>query len=315
MSCNKAFCTTKPTTCTEWINFYDDVVIAVNDQMIIKGARGIIFQDEISLFPADENSFCSLDKGKIKMKISSLKLLPKKGEIVLEKPVGSFDDSHHFKSASLILHENEKKISLVEDVFLSSKDVKLSCAKIDVFFNEKEIERIETSKNVKINFLKNKNSSIIAQTPLLFDPSSKEIFTKEEEEFSYIIYQDEEMTIFAKKLFLVLDDNHKIKKATLEKDVYFTSKSENIDSYGLADRIVFTPSSNFISLESSKGKKVLFYRNDNSISLSADKIEILHQKGHLQDKVKGVGTVRFLLNVKEKKLFNDIFLKYKNHYD
>ncbi len=312
MSCNKAFCNINPEK-PELINFYDDVMVDIS-QMHIKGERGIIFKDEILLLPKSENTSCLLEGSKVKINASSLKLLPQKGEIVLEKPVGSYANSCQFKSSSLVLFENEKKLSFLEDVFFKSKEASLSCPRLDLYFNEKEIEKIETSKNVKISFLKNKNSQITSQLPLIFNPLKKEIFSAEEE-FSYIIYQDDEMTIFAKKLFLILDNDHRIQKATLEKDVYFTSKTKDFDSYGLADKVVFLPSSNFISLESSKGKKVLFYRNDNSISLSADKIEIFHQKGHLQDKVKGVGTVRFLLNVEEKKLFNNLFLKYKKHYD
>lgn len=303
LTCNKAFCKTSLNN-SEWFNFYDDVHVKIAEKIDIKGERGIIFQDDISLFPIDENSFCSLEAKKLKINTASIKMDCKKGEITLQKPEGVYDNLFKFCAKSLVLEEN--KLSLQEDVLIVSEENHFTCPKMDLFFNEKGIEKIQTSANVKINFLKNKQAQITSSSPLFFDPLKKEIFTPQD---SSIVYQDGEMTIFAKKIYFYFDEKNKLKKAVLEKDVYFTSKAKNINSYGLADKIVYIPATNFISLEGID-KKVLFFRNDNTISLSADKIEIFHKKGYLQDKVKGIGTVRFTLNPDEKKLFSEQFLKY-----
>jgi lipopolysaccharide export system protein LptA len=66
-----------------------------------------------------------------------------------------------------------------------------------------------------------------------------------------------------------------------------------VNQYILADRVDFIPQTNQMIFKASKGRRVLFFDEENSLEVSAPGLRLLRDKAVRKDTIQGIGDVRF----------------------
>lgn len=272
------------------IEFIGDVTIA-SDILSLFAKKAIFKNDLVEIFPKDPIHYKNLS-------ITSplITIYPKEKRAFIENPDGFIDEDEKifFSSKELLIEEN--LLSFIKKAKIRSQDMTFLSDKIDIFMEDKKIKEITTSKNSSIE-KKNRSFKLTSKEPLRVREnliSSTSTFKKN------IYIQMDGLEITSKSVFLNLN-NSKIGDILLEGDVSCISKKDNKTSFAIADNMLIKKKS--ITLKSLKNKKVLFWGDDDKISISAKKIEILKNP----EMIRGFGSVRFSLNALEKKKLQEVF--------
>ncbi len=85
----------------------------------------------------------------------------------------------------------------------------------------------------------------------------------------------------------------------------FSTRSENKQTFALADALFYHPSTGTITLHGDAPKKVLLWQDDRRLSSPA--IEITRDPKKKTEEIKGIGDVRLSFNAEEEALFKKIF--------
>jgi hypothetical protein len=301
-----------------FFKFSDNVNIKFEKGMLIHGDEALFQKEKITLFPKNPNSSCRVKSKDLKIVSGVMELNLREELLTLEKPLGLLWGSTKFSANSLTYNEPLKKITLEKEALLRNNQLLLTAPFIDVFLKEEQFKKVISSPDAKITLKNERHSKISSSSPITFDFEKHEITSGDEESKSCICYEDDLLMILAKKGKLFLSsstDPYNIESATLENDIYFIStEGKGKHSYGVAEKLTFSPDKNLFILEGLPGKKVLLSKSDNSLTLSADKIEISHAKKNNENSIKGFGTVRFILNQSEKSKIQETINKYKQRY-
>ncbi len=89
----------------------------------------------------------------------------------------------------------------------------------------------------------------------------------------------------------------------------FSKDAHNKSSYGIADRLQYSPETHTLVLTAAPGKRVLFWDEVNKMSLSAKEVHILHDPQTKERTVQGVGNLRLTFDPSEHALFKQLFPK------
>jgi len=85
----------------------------------------------------------------------------------------------------------------------------------------------------------------------------------------------------------------------------YSTKTEDKQTFALADELFYHPSTGMITLHGDAPKKVLLWQDDRRLSSPA--IEITHDPKKKTKEIKGIGDVRFSFNAEEEALFRKMF--------
>lgn len=240
-------------------------------------------------------------------------------QLYLEKPHGRISGSLQFSSDKLYYNKDENKLTLDQNAILKDENSFLSCTFLDIFLNEKKLKKAITSSDARIVFNNESHSKITSFSPLSYDFEKKLASTDNLDSECSFRYEDDDLMVFSKKADIYFDegkDLFKIQSAVLETQVVLISKSAKESSYsGISDKLYYDSEKNLIILESLPGQKVILVKNDGSLNLIADKIEIHHSKNIEDDKINAIGTVRFKLTLDEESKLIQSITRYKEKYD
>jgi lipopolysaccharide export system protein LptA len=293
------------------INFLEDVILNLKKNLLIKGEKASFLKDEILVFPK-KNDFCLFKSDKIEIKSSLLKLNLKTYDVTFKNPKGLIKHKQLFFSAKNLFFNNNKNILILdENASISHQKKDISSERIKFSYDKKKIKKIKFFKNTKILFSGKNPIKIFSSPKVIFDLEKNEITTSDKTTATRgIIFKDKDITIYSQSAYVKFQKDKNIEKVILKGDIYFISKKFKSPSFGFADILKFNPRENVITLKSTPPKKVIFWKGDDSLSLSAKKIKIFHNEKFKDEKVKGFGNVKFSLNMAEKTLLQEIFKKY-----
>lgn len=257
------------------------------------------------LFYSDkEGSDFQYNNDKVHSLSTSINL--KNKEIRLEKPKGTineFLEASNFSADTFILNNREKKALLQNHVILCKEGLgTLESEQIELSKPDKQAISIGKTTLISPNF------SISCDGRVILDDIKKTIFVKADNQLTL---KDEKIMVFADRALFFYKNNFQVEKIILDGNIRFMSNYiSNTTSYGTADKINYFPPIKEIYLLSNPGKKVLFWQEDNSLTLSANEIQISKDKLTNKEVIKGIGKVRFSFNFEEDKFLHEIFSKY-----
>lgn len=300
--------------------FFDNVRIKLDNDIFIYGNEAIYANNNILIHPKDSSSFCKVLTKEFKIFSRSLNLNIDNLTLSSEKTFGKIKELLKFSAENLSYYKNENKLELKKKVNLKNKNGTLLCNYLDLFLCNNKIEKARTSPKAKLTLSSEKGKSTFCfYDPMELDLKENILFTISQENPLGILYKDSEVELFAKKATFNLKETatlFSLEKALLEQDIYLISKSLNDSlSFVLADKLTYIPKENLFILESLPGKKVLFVKEDNSLTLSADKIEITRSKNSDENNIKGIGTVRVTLSIEEKSKIENLINNHKKTHE
>jgi hypothetical protein len=246
-------------------------------------------------------------------------------------------NSIEFCAKEIHYSPEEETISLDQYVFVEIKNFgKIFSEKAEIFFQKdtKKILKIIFFNKTKLLFKNslNPNSTSLDSTSLksqnMICCNGKIVLDGEKntieaqniygEEISFI---DDRVEVFSQRAnfffsdifdnssnFLKISKKAELKSAILEKNVKFIAKNiKNQTGYGVASKAIYNPIKKDIHLIGSETNKVLFFHAQNTLKLSAKEILI----NLLNEKIDGIGNVRFSFDFEEEKKLSKFFSKSK----
>ncbi|MFA5250921.1 MAG: hypothetical protein WC371_05890 [Parachlamydiales bacterium] len=295
------------------IVFQDNIRLRIAEKFLIEAERAEYFQDQITLFGPLQG--CRLKSGDKTILSQKVVFDLNQGSLFLEDVHGALkslpikaEEAITLVSGKLTLLDHGRRILLQEGVKIShSGGAELICDFLELSYLNKKMSRIVTSPKAKVYLKTPSPASFTSCGPITIDLLQKTITTAEEG----IVFKEKDSLVAAQKASLKFKDlKHlsDIEYITLEKEVhFFSSKIKHTNNLGLADKLHFDVAKRTITLESLPPKKVVFWEEASSLTLSADKIQI--QKGE-KEAIKGFGNVRFSLKKEEEKIFEAAVHKY-----
>ena len=163
--------------------------------------------------------------------------------------------------------------------------------------------------NCRLNFIdktQKKCSTITCPGQVIMDNEKKEIYTCAEEK---ILFKDEALSVLANKA----EVSYQIQNGTLQPvgiilqgEVKLISKTNfGSTSYGFCDKIAYSPADKNLILYADENKKVLFWQDDNSLSICSDEIRITRDKAAKSQEVQSIGNARFVFNFEEENFIHE----------
>ncbi len=95
-------------------------------------------------------------------------------------------------------------------------------------------------------------------------------------------------------------------------NVRIASKDHLKEQCGLADRVSYSPATKTLILAADPEQRVLFWDQEQALSVSAQEIHITQDPETKKQSVKGVGKVKFSFTEEENSLLSRLFTSYKN---
>jgi len=128
-------------------------------------------------------------------------------------------------------------------------------------------------------------------------------------------YKEAETAVFADKAILeyaLVEGTLQPISLLLKGNVRMTA-SEDLQPNlcGLSDRVIFSPATKTLILSAHPNKKVLFWDEEQGLSLSSQEIHITEDPSTHKRSIKGIGNVKFAFSNEENSLLQKIFPNYK----
>lgn len=316
------------------IIFSEDVILTYNNNYKFYGnkAKYVKKQDKknilgtIFLYP-EANKKCLFTYENNQIQSDSAKINIAKGEYFLKNPDGIIDASTLnqnkkviFSSGELIWHDFDMHMTLKNKVSINLENcLQLFSDEIEIYQKkDHKLKKIRTINETKINFYDSQNqltSTLTCPYQIELDNDNNQITTSsffEKNNDTPIIYHNNKITLSGNQACVKYDEKtFKPTFINLENNIRFLSNSDDKSTgYGVADSVEYLPQKRNLLLNAKNGKKVLFWQEDKSLSLSADKILIYQNPISKQEEIEGMGNVRFSFNLEEEKFFHNIFSQY-----
>nr|NGX36025.1 hypothetical protein [Candidatus Anoxychlamydiales bacterium] len=309
------------------IAFINNVVLSIDEKLNIFSNRAVFEKNQnnsnVFLYPKEqdlclfkyENNEITAKEARLDLESFNLFLKEPKGTI---KNMLKKENTVSFRSDELFWHNFENAFLLSGHVNVIDPEFGIiNSDEVEIIkkIKQNQLRKIISRKNTTINFFSKNQTSLKTKGIIELDHEKKCIsaFSSKnpKKSPSYqdedLVYKDLNVTIRAKRATLKYTDKNDVEKIILENSVRFIYQNQGYIGYGIADKIEYFPNEKNIKLISEDDKKVLFWKEDNSLNLSANEIHINQKE---KNDIKGLGDVRFTFNLDEENLIHDIFSKY-----
>lgn len=129
-----------------------------------------------------------------------------------------------------------------------------------------------------------------------------------------IYYEEERIAVHADKAALeysIVGNSFQPVSLALKGNIrLFSRDTSQPRRCGIADRLLYSPSTRTLILAANPSKKVLFWDEQESIRMSANEIHITFDPVTQRESVKGVGNVKFAFSIDENNLLKKLFSFY-----
>ncbi|MBN2478715.1 MAG: hypothetical protein JXA94_00645 [Parachlamydiales bacterium] len=302
------------------VNFLQNVEVFLDEKAKIYCDKASFEKDEIYsfiyLYPEKDSKIKFLyDKDEIESSFAKLDI--KEQSLFLKNPKGALttimkkDTKLNFSSKSLVWQNFENCLTLKNDVMIQDKNMTIHSDEVELLkkANENAIHKVISKRNTEILFNSNEGSKISTNGIIELDTEKNKInaFSSKKEKED-LLYEDDMVSISAKKATLSYNSDQTIDNIYLEKQIKLIYKKEKEKlGYAIADKMLYSPIDGMIKLIGDKDNKVLFWQENGAIKLSSEEIHISQKE---KDYINGVGDVRFTFNMDEENLIHEIFSKY-----
>lgn len=263
------------------------------------------------------------------MTATQIAFYPRSSQLTLEEPEGKLSVSFlpknnpmHFSCQNLIWDEVNHSLVLEKDVILTQEGFGTLTCDEKVQIKHENVKGKWTLKSVKTTG-KTKWEHLfddgIAQQLICYGPvhlnQNKSILTLESpNKIEQIEYFHDNLKLNADSLkmkYLQVAKKIHPRSILLKGNVYLSNK-DDFDNVrcAIADEFSYRPDSQTIILRAKERQKVLFYDEEQDLSISAAEVHIT--KGAKADRIRGVGNVRLTFSSTENALLKKLFPFYRS---
>lgn len=320
---------------------YDDVCLDSNQDIHVSADRAL-FQRKtahsttpiVTAYPKDEQGLCVITHQKDQVDAKCIILDIQRAQINLKSALGSlystlipqqkeplkFRSDHvfwynqeHRLTLSGNVHVEEPSLGMIESVELEIVQSDGSQLKSLYAQGKTTLEHFDLHTGNKhvlkclgSFYIDEDNQSIILKSPLI---EGKVPFDQQ----LYYAYQDVAVHADAAKcLYQKVEHTSKLSSFTLEGNVrLFSLDPKQTLRCAIADHLVYNPDTNTFSLSSKSRRKVLFWNEEEGLSISAQHVEITKDASG-KESVKSKGNVKFAFSTAEHQLLQKIFPFYQS---
>ena len=305
-----------------------DTVEVEYDQKYVLHADTALYrklQNQISAYSQKEETLCQLtyDENSIEAKTMNLDLM--RSEISMQAPRGTLHSlaSHlskaqtQFSSDTLFWNHLTSTLSLKGHVHLQDPSLGTVVAdeEVKVIQTDREISSIKTQGKTTVNYLNTHKLTCFGTIDLnktkLQGNLTSPLLNGSVPSDQQISYQEEEITIFADTGYMeytIRDGQIEPIAMSLKGNVHlFSHDPSKPVSYGITDRITYSPTTRTFILSADPGKRVIFISDDDGTRISAQEVHITQDPETHKQTVKGIGNVHLALSSEEEALIQKIF--------
>lgn len=237
------------------------------------------------------------------------------GELVSPTSIKTSKPSLSIFANHLQFFHDDRKITLRGDVKLIDDDfADLVCDdKVEIFqvkeYDHYVIQTIVCSGNSTIQSHHEELQSLKTSGQMEFSRNSLSLVATKGS--TQTLYQNDTLSIFSDVAMIeydLVDLSLSPKKIHFQGSVKMHCMQEsNPLHYGFADELILDPKTNETKLIANKGRKVLFWNEEESLKVSADQIHVFFDEETRKEIIHGIGSVRFTFNSEEEDNFKEIF--------
>jgi lipopolysaccharide export system protein LptA len=291
----------------------------------------------VTAYPKDADSLCLLthDEDRIDCSLVELSLVDCKAK--LHAPKGRHISSLtpnlpkgdlRFHSKFLIWDAQNNTLTLKEDVELDESTFGNLKTDQEILLTQKEqngkriISSIKTTGKTHLEYKtpKGLNQRLTCFGNIVIDRqqhhahAESPVVKGKVDEKEQIIFENDDTLIYADKAFLeyaLTDDVLEPASLDLKGNVRLTTRDANQSlRCACADRLNYSPNTQTLTLSANRGKKVLFWNEEQLLRISAQEVHITRDPLTKKESVKGIGNVRFAFTLEEHHLLNKVFPKF-----
>ena len=322
------------------LTFEKNVHIVFSDEYTFWGGKALYLSKEkketkkwgeLSLFPEKNVNFCHFSSGDNTILASSIQVNIENKEIIFNKAKGNISSflgeqkNISFSSDNMFWDHFSRRLVMKGNVSLKEKDYCfLTAKKVELYqqkgSSELAIQKIKTFGETEFFFIKEGEiiSSLQCYGSIELDNNNKTFIAHAKKKRSplaeKILFRDKDIILYAdtaKVSYRQEEEFFRIDEIILQGEVLFISqKIKDTLSFGIADKLTYLPTNKNLMLESLPQKKVLFWKDDDSLRLSANAIHVHCDDLTKKEAIKGIGSVRFSFNLEEEEFFHKIFSQY-----
>jgi lipopolysaccharide export system protein LptA len=178
---------------------------------------------------------------------------------------------------------------------------------IDLTLRDQKLHHLKTAGPTELVSLKGHTLSTTGSIEV--DSDKKIAFVTSD--ISQLKYNEEEMTLlsdYAEIFYSEDGEGLHPKKVELQGNIkIFSQEKEGPTRKGVADTLSYDPVSRTCILKATPGKKVLFTREEDKLSISANEVHITYNPHTKQQEVRGIGHITLSLTPHEQNLLNQVF--------
>jgi hypothetical protein len=129
-----------------------------------------------------------------------------------------------------------------------------------------------------------------------------------------LFYKSDELSLFANQALVeysALEGHLRPTMLTLGGNIRLFSSDESRPRFALADRLSFSTTTRTIILTADPGKRVIFTDEKQGVRIAAQEVHITRDPETNEERVQGVGNIKFTLSDEESSLLNKMFPQYK----
>ena len=225
-------------------------------------------------------------------------------------------ENAHFSSNTLLWNHLTNTLFLKGNVHIQDPSLGdlFSEQDVEIVQKDKQISSIKTEGKTIINYLNahkltcfgtidlnQKKLQATIVSPLVDGVTPQDL---------QLSYQEEQATVFADKghiEYTLSGNTFQPVSLSLKGNVHlFSHDNSRAISYGVTDRLSYSPTTRTFILNADPGKKVIFINEEDNIRLSAQEVHITEDPSTKKQTVKGIGNVQLTLSSEEEALMQKI---------
>lgn len=281
------------------------------------------FQNNVSLYPKDNATFCRLSHGEDSVDARSIDLDLVHSRIVLANPKGVIHSLliPEIPNQELCFSANTLFWDHLKNTIILKGNIALNEPSLGTLSSEDELQLVQKGKQLMSIKTKGKTTlkylnahhltcfgvmnidreklQATGNSPLVdgIVPEGKQIF-----------YQEGEIGAFSDRAqieYSAHENSFQPVSISLKGDVKISSHDAN--HLGIADRLTYSPTTRTFILSANPGKKVVFINKEENLKMSAQEVHVTQDPSTKKQTVKGIGNVQLTLTVEEEALMQKLF--------